>query len=217
MAEYPPPVSNPPYAGNPPYDGNPPPPNYPPTGGNPPPPAGYTDVEAGKPTPPPATGGGSGSSRMPVFIGIGLRIAELLLCMISFALLVSTKYDYTKISAGAFLLAATIIGFILAVFVLVFLVASIFVRALDAFQGKARLFQVVECWLLSLLIFAAACTGGAQVAGCTSIAGGSYYGYYIAGNNDCGLVKGSVAMAFLASFTYIGGFWYYALISYFNR
>ncbi|CAI5462474.1 unnamed protein product [Closterium sp. Yama58-4] len=250
-AEYPPPESNPStnYA---------PPPAYPPTGANPPPSAGY-DVEAGGGAgkPPAATGGSTGSSRMSTFIGIGLRIAELLLCMISFhqkygrvparsdalpsssspslstpflfsppfpflqrfarSLLVSTKYDYTKLSAGAFLLAMTIIGFILAFFLLVLLVASLFVSALRPFQGKLRLFQVVECWLLSLLLFAAACTAGAQASSCVNTEGGSYFGYYIPDNNDCGLVKGSVAMAFLASFAYIGGFWYYALVSYHRR
>ncbi|CAI5524006.1 unnamed protein product [Closterium sp. Naga37s-1] len=219
-AEYPPPESNPPYAGGPPPTDYAPPPAYPPTGANAPPPAGYVDVEAGGGAgkPPAATGGGSGgASRMSTFIGIGLRIAELLFCMISFSLLVSTKYDYTKLSSGAFLLAMTIIGFILSFFLLVILVASLFVSALRPFQVKLRLFQVVENWLLSLLLFAAACTAGAQASGCVNTEGGTYWGVHIPGNNDCGLVKGSVAMAFLASFAYIGGLWYYALISYRRR
>ncbi|CAI7766822.1 unnamed protein product [Closterium sp. NIES-53] len=87
-AEYPPPESIPPYAGGPPPTDYAPPPAYPPTGANPPPPAGYADVEAGGGAgkPPAATGGGSsGSSRMSTFIGVGLRIAELLFCMISFS------------------------------------------------------------------------------------------------------------------------------------
>ncbi|CAI7843289.1 unnamed protein product [Closterium sp. NIES-53] len=76
---------------------------------------------------------------------------------------------------------------------------------------------VAPSQLLSLLLFAAACTAGAQASSCVNTPGGTYLGYSIPGNNDCGLIKGSVAMAFLAAFTYIGGFWYYALMSYYRR
>ncbi|CAI7774343.1 unnamed protein product [Closterium sp. NIES-54] len=88
---YPPPESIPPYAGGPQPTDYAPPPAYPPTGANPPPPAGYADVEAGGGAgkPPAATGGepeSGGASRMLTpFIGIGLRISELLLCVTSFA------------------------------------------------------------------------------------------------------------------------------------
>eukprot|EP00475_Leptophrys_vorax_P001373 TRINITY_DN1072_c0_g3_i1.p2 TRINITY_DN1072_c0_g3~~TRINITY_DN1072_c0_g3_i1.p2 ORF type:complete len:197 (+),score=14.54 TRINITY_DN1072_c0_g3_i1:246-836(+) len=179
------------------------------------------DVEHGATAPAPAKAAG-GKSKM-VWVPVVLRVLEIIFCMICFSILFSTDGDMTKIDAGQFLIAASLIGFILAVLLLVVNVAQVFVRNLDNHAKHLVLGQILETFVVYLLLFGASCAfATVATQSCKAVADvnnavNDFMGQFGlpapskstgGGSNDCDMMKAAAAMGFLGSFVFMAHFWF---------
>eukprot|EP00475_Leptophrys_vorax_P042551 TRINITY_DN80193_c0_g1_i1.p1 TRINITY_DN80193_c0_g1~~TRINITY_DN80193_c0_g1_i1.p1 ORF type:complete len:162 (+),score=20.89 TRINITY_DN80193_c0_g1_i1:225-710(+) len=134
-----------------------------------------------------------------------LRVLEICFCIASFTTMTFMNIDYQHVNATCFVFGTTITGLIVSFFMLLLILVA--KNKPDMMVDTIRI-QLYSSFMMLLLIFAASSTGSAfRTNAC-----GTYYsggGLLSLIGDDCTLLAWSVAMSFLASFTYIGSFWHF--------
>ncbi|CAI7774339.1 unnamed protein product [Closterium sp. NIES-54] len=141
------------------------------------------------------------SSSSYLVIPIILRFLEICFCIASFVVMTFMKLNYKGFNSTAYLFSMAITGLILSVIG----AAVTFVGRKPAMAVNAIRIQMYISFMMLMLLFGAAATASTfRVNAC-------YNGLALLNllGDDCTLLAWSVAMGYMASFTYIGSFWHF--------
>ncbi|GJP30609.1 hypothetical protein CLOM_g4133 [Closterium sp. NIES-68] len=141
------------------------------------------------------------SSSSYLLIPIVLRFLEICFCIASFVIMTFMKMDYKGFNSTCYLFAMAITGLCLSVIA----AAVTFLGRKPGMAVNAIRIQLYISFMMLLLLFGAAATASSfRVNACFN-----GLGLLNLFGDDCTLLAWSVAMGYLASFTYIGSFWHF--------